>query len=267
MLTLGAIFPFSLRGPAFLGFFAVLSVAMIVLASLLVRRGGGIRLPKIGTDDPYLIAYLRGGSLEAVKVATFALIDRGLLHRDDDKVVVKSGASEARVRRLLEKRILRHFPRLAPIESVTKSDLPKVAETEYQPKLEALGLLPDAAMKRRWRMIFALCALVVVSVAGTKLAIALAAGRSNVWFLIIGTVIVVAILFGVTRAAADRARAPGHDRFRDPVLRPAAPDRQRQARRRVKRGSRRGSRVRAFDPALRCLPVRARAATTTVELE
>ena len=71
--------PFDLSGPEFLVFY--LSLAAVVIGALVLwrRASESAGAPKIDLADPYLIAYLRGGENEALRVALVSLIDRGLL--------------------------------------------------------------------------------------------------------------------------------------------------------------------------------------------
>ena len=72
--------PFNLHGPAFLAFY----IGRMVITLWALKRWLRVFEGRAGTppprfDDPYLIAYLRGGVEEAARVATVSLIDRGLL--------------------------------------------------------------------------------------------------------------------------------------------------------------------------------------------
>ncbi|MEN9627256.1 MAG: hypothetical protein RJA10_483 [Pseudomonadota bacterium] len=76
-------FPFNLAGPAFLVFYAVFAVVVLVAYGVWLRHlgaaaAGGVTIDSL-TADPYRIACLRAGPDEAVKLAVVNLIDRGLL--------------------------------------------------------------------------------------------------------------------------------------------------------------------------------------------
>jgi uncharacterized protein (TIGR04222 family) len=201
MGLIGSIFPFNLPGPQFLAWYIGLVVALLIAIGVLRRRSEGGRLPKLGTDDPYLIAHLRGGARSAVRLATFSLIDRGLLKLDaNDRALAASAAAEKVVRRRLEQRVLRYFDRRSEIKAVNDSSLPEIAEAEYRGKLEALRLLPDAETRRRRWQRAAVGAGLLLAIGGTKLAVALAAGRGNIWFLIIVSVIALILLYRTTRS-------------------------------------------------------------------
>jgi hypothetical protein len=46
---------------------------------MLRRAGESAEPPAVNLSDPYLIAYLRGGKNEVLRIATVTLIDRGYL--------------------------------------------------------------------------------------------------------------------------------------------------------------------------------------------
>ena len=75
--------PFDWSGPWFLLAYLIFGVLVYYLArELLIRQE--LRNPHAQlslADDPYRIAFLRGGALEAVKIAAIVLVDRGLLRR------------------------------------------------------------------------------------------------------------------------------------------------------------------------------------------
>jgi uncharacterized protein (TIGR04222 family) len=71
--------PFDLRGPEFLLFYFILSAVVIVALVLIRRASESGTAPKLDLADPYLVAHLRGGENEVLRVALVSLIDRGLL--------------------------------------------------------------------------------------------------------------------------------------------------------------------------------------------
>ena len=81
--------PFDLPGPQFLAFYAVLGACVLLLLYVLKQRAEGgdpIRLP---SRDPYLIAYLRGGAVETVRLGVAVLVDRQLLQFEGGDSVVR----------------------------------------------------------------------------------------------------------------------------------------------------------------------------------
>lgn len=71
--------PFDLAGPEFLLFYLALSATVILLLGLLRRVRESSDSMKVNLTDPYLIAYLRDGKNEVLRIGTVSLIDRGLL--------------------------------------------------------------------------------------------------------------------------------------------------------------------------------------------
>jgi uncharacterized protein (TIGR04222 family) len=61
--------------------------------------------PSLPLADPYQIAWLRGGTQEAARIAVLALIDRGLLAVRGDNLV-NSGSGLSFVRQPLESAVL-----------------------------------------------------------------------------------------------------------------------------------------------------------------
>ena len=71
--------PFELRGPEFLAFYAVFGLVVLGLLVLFRHAGEPEDSARVSISDPYLIAYLRGGRNEALRVVTMSLIERDLL--------------------------------------------------------------------------------------------------------------------------------------------------------------------------------------------
>jgi uncharacterized protein (TIGR04222 family) len=177
--------PFDLPGPEFLFFYAVFATVVVTAAYLLTRQREGMTVPKIGFDDPYRIAFLRGGKNDALRIATFSLIDRGLLDAKEDRVCVTRDDAAELVRHPLEKAVLSHFRTEADATSIfTATTLARSCD-EFERDLTGLGLLPDAAENlARSRRAF-VAAFALLGVATVKVGVALSRGRSNVWFLVI----------------------------------------------------------------------------------
>src|SRR5689334_18545944 len=94
---------FDLQGPQFLLAYAALAAGTIggltFLRGVLEARSGPCSrsgAPElsahIDTRDPYLVAHLRGGEQEVVRLATVLLVDRGVLTANDDKLSRAEGA-------------------------------------------------------------------------------------------------------------------------------------------------------------------------------
>lgn len=103
--------PFDLPGPQFLLFYFVLSAVVLTTLGLTRRAVESSKTPPfdVGLSDPYLIAYLRGGKNEALRVATVSLIDRGFFEVKDTEIVTKKKTDVELVKRPIEKKLLEKF--------------------------------------------------------------------------------------------------------------------------------------------------------------
>jgi len=173
--------PFGLNGPAFLLFYLVLAVAVIAARILLRRTVEGGPTPRVKLTDPYLIAHLRGGRNEALRVAAVSLIDRQLLNVSGAKLT--PAASSSLVRRPIEKAMMT-FCASGPEASTMFTSPRLLAETDvYQRELEGHGLLPSVGDKiARFALTIGSVALLAF-VAGIRIVQALSRGHSNLFFL------------------------------------------------------------------------------------
>jgi len=187
-------FPFNLPGPQFLVFYALFAVAVIAGLFFVRRRGEEGTLPPGGANDPLLLACLRGGPSEVIRIATLGLIDRGLL-TVSGRTITRSANPEA-VDRRVEKEILKRSEQGADIDLILlRSAAQRIAKEDYEDQLIRLRLVPDSELANRRIRLMILALAVLLGVGGFKLFVALQAGRSNVGFLIgmmvIATIVVV----------------------------------------------------------------------------
>jgi uncharacterized protein (TIGR04222 family) len=86
--------PFDLRGPEFLLVYAMFAATVIVACIYIRRWREDLSTRPLPTlEDPYLIAYLRGGSAAAIEAVVVSLIDRQRLQVEKKKVHPRSGAN------------------------------------------------------------------------------------------------------------------------------------------------------------------------------
>jgi uncharacterized protein (TIGR04222 family) len=193
--------PFNLRGPEFLLFYLVLG-AWVLLGLYLVRRwGDDSDPPQVNLSDPYLIAFLRGGKNEVLRVATVSLIDRGLLEVSGTQISSARDLSAAALRIPIEKRLFVHFGAPSAASSLFKPDAFDHEMTAYESELVRLDLIPGERAKWAQNTRLGIAILVLWGVALIKIFVAMARGRSNVAFLII-----LAIAFGVAAWRLARPR-------------------------------------------------------------
>lgn len=184
--------PFDLRGPEFLQFYLFLG-AMVLLALYLSRRFSEPMGPvRADLSDPYMIAYLRGGQNELLRIMTISLIHRGLLKVSGSTVSVASPKAADGVRDSLERDLLLYFETPGEAASVFSESHFSSTFDHYKESLETLGLLPNPWV-RKHRLLVLIAGLILLwGVAVVKIGVALARGRTNIIFLII-----LAIVFGV----------------------------------------------------------------------
>jgi uncharacterized protein len=173
-----------LRGPQFLLLYSTTVLCFIGLALLLRRVLESGPVPRLGTPDPYQIAYLRAGSKEAIRVACLSLIDRGLLTSDGELLRAAPDAF-LRARKRLERDILYACQVLMPARDVLKTTGPRNAcEEDIAERLRGVGLIPTSRQKLRRVLIGLLCLAPLWWLAQAKIEVALARGRHNYQFLI-----------------------------------------------------------------------------------
>ena len=188
--------PFDLRGPEFLGFYAVFA-AVVVVVTWLVRRGldGTGAPPRL--SDPYALAMIREGRTEAVKTALLALHERGAIKIDDDAAVPEDGAHFAPG---LEAALAARLKRNASWKGAEHDAGVKSALDAMESSLVAKGLLPSSATIAKRKALLITSELVLLGVAATKIAIALSRGRTNVLFLIILAGVAAVVTWWVSRS-------------------------------------------------------------------
>jgi uncharacterized protein (TIGR04222 family) len=188
--------PFDLRGPEFLVFYFFLSLLVIAGVVLLRRLSEDLDTGKPPIDDPYFVAFLRGGQSEALRVAALSLIDRGLLTLKSSGASVFSRSADSRleltdpaaietVKRPIEKRILEAFKTSQPVHSTLDSLEGCTACFDYAINLEKFGLLPDEEVRKARLRRVAIAIGILLGVAAVKILIALSRGRTNILFLVI----------------------------------------------------------------------------------
>ncbi|WP_426078173.1 TIGR04222 domain-containing membrane protein [Janthinobacterium sp. PSPC3-1] len=192
--------PFYWTGPWFLA--AYLAFGLVVyygVRELLLRQE--LRNPHAQltlADDPYRIAFLRGGALEAVKIAAIVLVDRGLLRADGPLLETTSADSLRFAGHDIERDVLRlylgrqgHSKELA----VQADAFPSCQA--YLQSLTQQELLVGAPLLRRRERVTWVAHYVLLTVALVKAIIAVSTGHYNLLFLAIMTAVFLLKLRGL----------------------------------------------------------------------
>lgn len=179
--------PFDYRGPQFLVFYFSLAVVTIVVFWIVRRRreAGEAGYGGSPLTDPYLIATLRGGRNELLRVVTVSLIDRGLMIAGRNEVQTTVAGRESSPRKRVERDLLEFcVPRREP-QTIFENEKFDVAVADYEARLARMRLLPDDAQNASRDRLFMLGTALLLSVAMTKVIIALLRGRTNIVLLLV----------------------------------------------------------------------------------
>lgn len=176
--------PFHLGGPAFLVYYAGLMVLTLLALRAWIRAGEAAAAPPPPKfDDPYLIACLRGGADEALRVASVSLVDRGLLRLDGERLVLRDAAAVELARRDIERAVLRACRGGARADAVLRDAAARSAAEACRRRLEDHGLLAGAALRRQRLPKVAIAAALLLGTALMRIVQALSHGRHNIGFL------------------------------------------------------------------------------------
>ena len=223
--------PFDLHGPQFLVFYVALGACALLVLALLRHAGESSQPCPVNLSDPYLIAYLRGGKAETLRVATMCLVHRGFLTPQGSNLAAAPGYPRAALRIPLEQRLYDHFSVQSAATSVFKSGRFDRDLQPYKEQLERLDLIPNTIARMAQNFRAAVAIVVLWLAAGIKIVIALSLGRSNVRFLVILSVVFAIAAIGVARTRQTRRGAAmvsslrtlfGSLKQRTPTLLPAA---------------------------------------------
>src|SRR5712691_7168931 len=184
--------PFDLPGPLFLVFYLFCGAVVLIGVAMLHNFAESRDTAKVNLSDPYLIAYLRGGRQEALRVATVSLIDRGLLKVSGSKITSVASNAANGVRSPLERQLLKLAQAPKEAASVHSEHCFDSDMDRYEAELVQLGLMPTGSLKTERAQRLVLVLAILWGVATTKIVLALERGHTNIQFLVI-----LAIVFGV----------------------------------------------------------------------
>lgn len=186
--------PFQLTGFSFLGFYLALGIAVFFgLRAWFRHIETADTPPQQNMTDPYLIAHLRAGANEALRVATVALLDRGLLKSNGETLSTKNGNAVGMANRAIEKAILQRYRHSGEGHDIFKDPSAISACQAYETILRNQRMIADRSTYAKRFMPVTIALGLLIGVTWTKVTIAFSQGRHNVGFLIALT-----ILFGIT---------------------------------------------------------------------
>ena len=195
---------FDLRGPEFLLFYVFLTIVVLVVTAF-VRRvldgSGAVQSPSTIVSDPYLVAQLRGGAGETLRVALLSLVDRGLIEESGGTFRTREGAEPEHGHRPIERDVLRLYQNGGDGPAVLS--LAPSCEP-YEERLRSLGLVADESIRARRFALFGLMLVLLGGVAATKIYIGISRGRP-VLFLVILSAISVLLLYKAAMPRRTRA--------------------------------------------------------------
>ena len=196
--------PFELRGPEFLALYAIVCTIVTVAVFLLRHSAEAFDAPRINLSDPYLIAFLRGGKNETLRVATISLVDRGLLTASKKSLEAKEEAL-GKTSSPLEQKIVRYFTPSGDATSLFKLSDADPEMRHYENELTRLGLLTDIDQKEAQLLRLAVALLVVLALAIIKIVVALNTGHRNIGFLIVLAIVFTIVIVSISRPRRTRA--------------------------------------------------------------
>lgn len=204
-------FPFHLRGPEFLGFYAALVFAAAFLAWRLRRRGDPESMATERIQDPYLLAFLCRGRGHMLRVAVLSLIDRELLQVSGSSLRTAGAGCVDKSPRPLDQAILESYLAPHPASDVFHSSTVLRVAADYEQQLADMGYLPDGRLKRRRLGLFFAIALPLLAVAMTKIIVAVKGGHFNIVFLVVLTIVSPIVIYAIcnpfrTRAGGEAVR-------------------------------------------------------------
>jgi uncharacterized protein (TIGR04222 family) len=192
--------PFDLPGPQFLALYAVLGIVSVGAVYYLKQHaesGEPVRLP---SSDPYLITYLRGGAEDAVRLGVAVLVDRQLLAiGTGDTVSVREGVRPTHGSNDLERAILEECEHdKYPRDLVANLRSQAIARRSYEPLLHHMRLLAGPETQQRRLREAGVAIIVLLVVAGIKVAIGISRNRP-VSFLVISALVFSGLALVPTR--------------------------------------------------------------------
>ena len=201
--------PFDLPGPQFLALYATLGILVVWAVYALKQSAEAGEPGRLPVSDPYVIAYLRNGAYETVRLGIAVLVDRQLLAiGTGDTVTVREGVTPMHGSNDLERAILQRCAMAVhPRDLVTNERLQQVARQSYEPTLMHMKLLADDDVRARRARDVATAVVVLGVVAAIKVAIGVSRNRPVLFLVILAfafSVVAVVVTKGTRTVRGDR---------------------------------------------------------------
>ena len=195
-----------MSGPAFLVIYGFLVIAVNVWLRYDQRQREAAQPARFMeiAQDPYQVAYPRAGARDAVHLAVFSLLDRGLLEETGGSVRRARSDAESFARRPIEKGILLCSSGKTEVSTLETNLSVMAACLTYERELQRQQLLADSHTFAQRRYPFAAAIALLIGVAVARALYAAGHGRHNIGFLLI-----FALIGGIALVVAWRRRRTG----------------------------------------------------------
>ena len=191
----------SLAGEAFLFVDGCFIALVWGTARWTSRWTEGTEAPPGQWPDPYLLGYLAGGPSHAIHTATLALVVRGLLHAESDRLTLAVPNAADLVERPIEQGIVGAVAEVPLSREVFLSAAAKQACEAFHQKLVSADLIRGSKRIAHRALRGAIAAAGIVIVAVTRYALASSRGLHKFGFL--GTMTIVAVTVILIAECAD----------------------------------------------------------------
>src|SRR5688572_28745437 len=188
--------PFNLPGPEFLLLYFCFSLVAVIAMVVLRNRAESGGAPKMDLADPYLIAYLRGGENETLRVAVISILDRGMLAQEGRTIRSAEPLPAVVDPTSLDYAILKKFQVPATAASVFKDRNLTYLLKSYNEKLQLAGLLPNSEIRgARWRrLLITILALGTVGMIKVIKGLSLGKSVSLLIILMLAAMVIASVL-------------------------------------------------------------------------
>jgi len=192
--------PLDLYGPEFLLFYIAIAIVLNFVFYLWVRFSEPTGVPDARMHallrDPYMLAYLRGGAVETIKLAIFGMTERGLLKPTN--ALVKSDAKAITTNNnVIEKQVAAQCLTSQHVHDLAKMSSLRMVADHYAEPLKECGLVASQSEYNRRLPMLLLIGGLLVLLSGAKISIAISRGRHNIMFLVVLSVFAMFICWRI----------------------------------------------------------------------